>query len=94
MLLKKILQENINAVVREAEGRMYRYKLLDRQTSDSNMIMSMRKVLQQKKYETKEYRQNYIKCAAKFGEVLQLEKIELNKLVLLSAICDIGKIGG
>ncbi len=89
---KENITENINAVVREAEGRMYRYKLLDRQTSDSNMIMSMRKVLQQKKYETKEYRQNYIKCAAKFGEVLQLEKIELNKLVLLSAICDIGKI--
>ena len=89
---KENITENINDVVREAEGRMYRYKLLDRQTSDSNMIMSMRKVLQQKKYETKEYRQNYIKCAAKFGEVLQLEKIELNKLVLLSAICDIGKI--
>ncbi len=84
--------ENINVIVSEAEGKMYRYKLLDRQVSDSTLIVSMKKALQQKKYETKEYRQNYIDCATRFGEALELEKAELNKLVLLSAICDIGKI--
>lgn len=84
--------ENIDAIVSEAESKMYRYKLLDKQASESALIVSMEKALQEKKYETKEYRQDFIDCALKFGEVLQLEKAELNKLKLLSAICDIGKI--
>ena len=89
---KEIDSENINAIVSEAESRMYRYKIFDRQASDSVLIVSMKKALQQKKYDTEEYRQNYIDCATKFGQALQLEKTELNKLILLSAICDIGKI--
>lgn len=84
--------ENINAIVSEAESKMYRYKLLDKQASDSALIVSMEKALQQKKYETKKYRLNFIDCAIKFGKALQLEKRELEKLKLLSAICDIGKI--
>ena len=89
---KENSSENINAIVSEAESRMYRYKIFDRRASDSALIVSMKKALQQKKYDTEEYRQSYIDCATKFGETLKLEKTELNKLKLLSAICDIGKI--
>jgi diguanylate cyclase (GGDEF)-like protein/PAS domain S-box-containing protein len=89
---KENSSENINTIVSEAESRMYRYKIFDRRASDSVLIVSMKKALQQKKYDTEEYRQGYIDCATKFGETLQLEKTELNKLKLLSAICDIGKI--
>ena len=89
---KETSSENINAIVSEAESRMYRHKIFERQVSDSVLIVSMKRALQQKKYDTEEYRQNYIDCATKFGETLQLEKTELNRLILLSAICDIGKI--
>lgn len=89
---KENSSENINAIVSEAESRMYRYKIFDRRASDSALIVSMKKALQQKKYDTEEYRQSYIDCATRFGETLKLEKTELNKLKLLSAICDIGKI--
>lgn len=89
---KENSSENINAIVSEAESRMYRYKIFDRRASDSALIVSMKKALQQRKYDTEEYRQSYIDCATKFGETLKLEKTELNKLKLLSAICDIGKI--
>ncbi len=89
---KTIMSENINAIVREAESKMYRYKLIDKQTSDSSIITSLERALQQRKYETKEYRKGFIDCAIKFGEVLQLEKRQLNDLKLLAMICDIGKI--
>jgi diguanylate cyclase (GGDEF)-like protein/PAS domain S-box-containing protein len=84
--------ENINSIVSEAESKMYHHKIFDRQATDSVLVVSMKKALQQKKYDTEEYRQSYIDCATKFGVRLQLEKTELNKLILLSAICDIGKI--
>jgi len=84
--------ENINSIVREAEGKMYRYKILDKQAADSVLINSLEKALQEKKYETKEYCQDFIDCVLHFGESLGLEKNQLNELKLLAAICDIGKI--
>ncbi len=89
---KNTMSENINAVVREAESKMYRYKLIDKQVIDSSAISSLEKALQQRKYETKEYREDFVECAIKFGELLQLEKKQLNDLRLLAMICDIGKI--
>lgn len=89
---KNNMSENINGVVREAESRMYRYKLIDKQTADSTIISSLEKALQQRKYETKEYRQNFIDCAAQFGKILNLESKQMKDLKLLAMISDIGKI--
>jgi len=89
---KTIVSENINAIVREAESKMYRYKLIDKQTSDSSILTSLEKALQQRKYETKEYRKGFIDCALQFGRVLRLEKEQLNDLKLLAMLCDIGKV--
>ncbi|HOF03558.1 MAG TPA: diguanylate cyclase [Atribacterota bacterium] len=89
---KEHAPKNIYAVLREAEGEMYRQKILDRQVADSAIVESLAKALQQKKYETEEYRKNFIGCAIKFGNFLELEKKELDELKLLATICDIGKI--
>jgi diguanylate cyclase (GGDEF)-like protein/PAS domain S-box-containing protein len=86
------MSENINAVVREAESKMYRYKLIDKQIADSSIISSLEKALEQKKYETKEYRKSFVDCALQFGKELQLEKKQLDDLKLLAMICDVGKI--
>jgi diguanylate cyclase (GGDEF)-like protein/PAS domain S-box-containing protein len=89
---KSNMSENIYAVVREAESKMYRYKLIDKQATDSSIISSLEKALQQRKYETKEYRQNFIDCAIQFGKILKLEKQRMKDLRLLAMICDMGKI--
>ncbi len=89
---KMSMPDNINAIVREAESKMYRYKLIDKQVADSNIVTSLERALQQKKYETKEYRQSFVNCALQFGTILQLEKDQLNDLKLLAMICDVGKI--
>ncbi len=89
---KTDMSENIYALVREAESKMYRYKLIDKQAAESNIISSLEKALEQRKYETKEYRKSFVECAIQFGKILQLEKRQLDDLKLLAMICDIGKI--
>jgi len=89
---KTDMSENINAVVREAESKMYRYKLVDKKTADSNIVRSLEKALQERNYETKEYRKSFVDCALQFGKILKLEKKQLDDLKLLAMICDVGKI--
>jgi diguanylate cyclase (GGDEF)-like protein/PAS domain S-box-containing protein len=89
---KNSMTENINGVVREAESKMYRNKLIDKQVTGNSVITSLEQALQQRKYETKEYRQSFIDCAARFGEALKLEEKEMKDLKLLAMICDVGKI--
>ncbi len=89
---KSNMSENINAVVREAESKMYRYKLIDKQATDSSVISSLEKALQQRKYETREYRKSFIDCTIQFGKILKLEKQQMKDLRLLAMICDMGKI--
>ena len=89
---KTDMSENINAVVREAESRMYRYKLVDKKAAGNNMVSSLEKALQERKYETKEYRKSFVDCALQFGKLLQLENKQLEDLKLLAMICDVGKV--
>jgi diguanylate cyclase (GGDEF)-like protein/PAS domain S-box-containing protein len=89
---KNSMTENIHGIVREAESKMYRNKLIDKQITGNSVITSLEKALQQRKYETKEYRQSFIDCAARFGKVLKLEEKEMKDLRLLAMISDIGKI--
>jgi diguanylate cyclase (GGDEF)-like protein/PAS domain S-box-containing protein len=89
---KNSMAENINGVVREAESKMYRNKLIDKQITGNSVIKSLEKALEQRKYETKEYRKSFIDCAAQFGKTLKLDIRQMKDLKLLAMICDIGKI--
>jgi diguanylate cyclase (GGDEF)-like protein/PAS domain S-box-containing protein len=89
---KNSMAENINGVVREAESKMYRNKLIDKQITGNSVIKSLEKALEQRKYETKEYRKSFIDCAAQFGKTLKLDRRQMKDLKLLAMICDIGKI--
>jgi diguanylate cyclase (GGDEF)-like protein/PAS domain S-box-containing protein len=89
---KNSMAENINGVVREAESKMYRNKLIDKQITGNSVIKSLEKALEQRKYETKEYRKSFIDCAAQFGKTLKLDIRQMKDLSLLAMICDIGKV--
>lgn len=90
--VKENSSENIYSTIREAESKMYRYKLIDKKIADVNIIQSLEKALQKKRYETKEYRKNFIKCALSFGIKLKLEKQQIQDLKLLATLCDMGKV--
>ena len=89
---KEHASQNINAVLRDAEGEMYRFKTFHKMTIEKDMVASLEKALQQKNLDNEEYRHSLIGCALKFGKFLKLRNRKLENLRLLASICDIGKI--
>lgn len=89
---KEHASQNINAVLREAEGEMYRFKTFNKMTIEKDMVASLEKAIQQKNLDNEEHRHSLIDCTLKFGKFLKFRKKKLEDLRLLATICDIGKI--
>ncbi|MCR4426527.1 MAG: diguanylate cyclase [Firmicutes bacterium] len=82
----------VNAVLAEAENRMYRHKLTHPQSVRSSLISSLRKTLEEKTHETEEHAARLEKMAVRIGRELGLSLSELNDISLLCVLHDIGKI--
>jgi diguanylate cyclase (GGDEF)-like protein/PAS domain S-box-containing protein len=82
----------IQEVLREAEDRMNRNKLLDTKSSRSSILASLQKTLQERTHETEEHELRLQNLALKIGKTLGLSGSELDELVLLAALHDIGKV--
>mgnify|MGYP001080905687 CR=1 FL=1 len=83
---------NIRTTVKEAEDRMYRRKLLERNSISSSIISSLERMLQEKSFETEEHAVRMKELALVMGRSLKLPENKLNELSLLSTLHDIGKI--
>ncbi len=83
---------DINRVIKEAEDRMYRDKLTDRQDIDNSIIYSLKKALDENNYETDQHIARIRNNAVKLGNELNLSKDILDELDLLATLHDIGKI--
>ena len=83
---------DIKTIVKEAEDRMYRRKLLERESISSSIISSLERTLQEKSYETEEHAARMKELALVLGRSLKLPENKLNELSLLSTLHDIGKI--
>jgi len=92
MAILTSLDQDIRNVIREAEEKMYRNKLLESRSTRSSFIKSLEKTLWEKSHETKEHCQRLQEMAQKMGRVLELSDSELDNLKLLAALHDIGKI--
>lgn len=79
-------------ILRLAEERMYRNKLLESSSTRNAIIASLQKTLLEKSYETEEHTRRMQKLAENFGGFIDLNESTLNELVLLAALHDIGKI--
>ncbi|MGI5839719.1 MAG: HD domain-containing phosphohydrolase [bacterium] len=84
--------QNIRAVIKEAEDRMYRNKLLGR-SARSNIITSLGKSLWERSYETEEHALRLRDLALYLGRQMGLSAAKLDELSLLAMLHDIGKIG-
>jgi diguanylate cyclase (GGDEF)-like protein len=84
--------QNIRTVIKEAEDIMYRRKLNDRNSITSSIITALENALRLKSYETEEHANRLKNLSLKIGDKLGLSSGELDKLVLLSKLHDIGKI--
>ena|GEM_PF-308730 len=92
MAIQTSLDQNIRYIIREAEEKMYRNKLLESRSTRSSFIKSLEKTLWEKSHETKEHCQRLQEMAQKMGRALDLTDSELDNLKLLAALHDIGKI--
>lgn len=84
--------ENIHQVIKLAEERMYRNKLLDSKSSRSSIISSLQKTLREKTHETEEHSNRMQHLALLMGSVLGLSRSNMDELVLLAALHDLGKV--
>lgn len=85
-------EEKIQEIIKEAEDRMNRNKLLEIKSSRSSILASLQKTLQEKTHETEEHEFRLQNLALKIGKTIGLSGSEMDELVLLAALHDIGKI--
>lgn len=84
--------ENINDVIKRAEERMYRNKLLDDKSSRNNYIALLSNTLFEKSHETEEHASRIHSFCEKISEKLALTSAQMDELSLLAKLHDIGKI--
>jgi diguanylate cyclase (GGDEF)-like protein/PAS domain S-box-containing protein len=84
--------QELENVIREAEEKMYRHKLLESSSARSNIISSLEETLLERSYETREHTTRMKQLSIIFGRDLGLSTNELDELCLLASLHDIGKI--
>lgn len=90
---KDIGVSDINEIIKLAEERMYRNKLLESRSARSALIASLEQTLHEKHIETEEHTRRIKQLCLQIGQRMQLTQDELDELALLGVLHDIGKIG-
>ena len=90
--VKKTIGKKINEVVKEAENTMNEYKLSENESARSSIILSLKKALEERDYETEEHSKRMEDLSLLLGKKVNLKGNELNELRLLAVLHDIGKI--
>lgn len=91
-VVKHKTNENIYDCIKKAEEKVYRHKLLDSKSIKSSIMDSLLKSLE-KNLETREHSQRVTRYALALGKKLDFKISELDELILVATLHDIGKIG-
>jgi len=84
--------QKIDELIKTAEDKMYRHKLIEHQSVHSTIISYLEKALEERDYETEAHVKRMKKLAIKLGKELNLSEEIIDEVVLLAALHDIGKI--
>lgn len=84
---------SLEEVIRLAEDRMYKEKLLDHKSSHSTILTSIRATMFARSQETEEHAARMAQNSRELGRALGLTPGELNDLELLATLHDLGKVG-
>ena len=88
---KEVPVQNIFETLKIADDNMYQNKLSESKSSKNNIVKGLLNTLSAKSDETKEHAIRMTKLAYDFGDKLNLSNSELNRLLLLATMHDIGK---
>jgi diguanylate cyclase (GGDEF)-like protein/PAS domain S-box-containing protein len=86
-------EADLNDLLKLAEDRMYRHKLMEARSNRNNLILSIEKMVYEKSYETEEHASRLSGLAEKIGQAVGLSDYEMEELKLLCVLHDVGKIG-
>jgi diguanylate cyclase (GGDEF)-like protein len=84
--------EKINIVLKNAEDRMYKQKLLEAKNVQNQIIQSLTRSLYEKNIETKSHSERVTELSLKLGEKINLAQDLMEDLVLHAKLHDIGKV--
>lgn len=87
------MKDDIYNCIKKVEEKVYRQKLLDKKSIKSSIMESLRKSLEEKNMETNEHAERVQKYALALGEKMKLKISDLDELILVASLHDIGKIG-
>ena len=91
--LRDDIAMSFDQVMKEAIESLHKNKLLDRKSHFSSVISSMQATMFAKSEETEEHTERLAKYVRRMGEWLNLSQSQMDNLILLSLLHDIGKIG-
>ncbi len=84
--------QKIDELIKIAEDKMYKHKMMENQSTHSKIISALGKTLEERDYETAEHVKRMKDFAAKLGTEINLSEETLDEIILLAALHDIGKI--
>lgn len=90
---KEDIYRNLSDVVKKAEDRMYRNKLLEIKSNRSGTVTSLKSTLFEKSYETEEHAFRLVELSSRVGNALGLTENDIDELKLFAMLHDIGKVG-
>lgn len=85
-------EDSVEDAVKDAEDRMYVSKLRTDSIYKSSIIDTLHSSLQEKNFETEEHAERMKELVIRFSDVIDLSRYEVDQLVLLTSLHDIGKI--
>ncbi|RDY28047.1 diguanylate cyclase [Romboutsia weinsteinii] len=88
---KTSIEDNIEDIIKEAEGKVYKEKLPQRRTK-TYMIESLQNTLKERSPETHAHSERVVKYSKRLGEALNLTRDKMEDLIVSAKLHDIGKI--
>ncbi|MDD3350818.1 MAG: diguanylate cyclase [Eubacteriales bacterium] len=85
-------EDGISAKEKLAEDYLYRHKLLERDSTCSAIISSIKTTMFERSHETKEHAERMATLSREVGSRLALSQLELDDLALLATLHDVGKV--
>ena len=90
---KTNINQNINAILKEAEDKLYKEKLPSHINSKKRILNVLNKSLTEKSLETKQHTDRVVNYVKKLGNSMGLNSSQMKELILSAKLHDIGKIG-
>ncbi len=87
------INEEYSVLFKLAEDEMYADKMVNSEHNYNMIINSIKRTLQESKYEGKAHTDRLIQMSHHMGKAMSLNKGDVDNLVLLSELHDLGKVG-